>query len=53
VRRRRSLRDYTATCNATFRGVAAGARLLTVNVEVWPVPGRSGTIVVVEQQPTA
>jgi ketosteroid isomerase-like protein len=38
--------NYKATCNATFRGVAAGARLFTVNVEVWPFPGRTGTIVV-------
>jgi hypothetical protein len=38
--------NYTATCNATFRGVAAGARLLTVSVEVWPFTGRTGTIVI-------
>lgn len=38
--------NYTATCNATFSGVAAGARLLSLSVEVWPFPGRTGTIVI-------
>jgi hypothetical protein len=38
--------NYFATCNASFRGVAAGPRLLTANVEVWPFTGRTGTIVV-------
>jgi hypothetical protein len=38
--------NYTATCNATFAGVAAGARLLSVTVEVWPFTGRTGTIVI-------
>ena len=38
--------NYFATCNATFRGVPAGPRLLTVTVEVWPFTGRTGTIVV-------
>ncbi len=38
--------NYTATCNATFRGVAAGARLLSLSVEVWPFTGRTGSIVV-------
>jgi len=38
--------NFTATCNATFRGVAAGSRLLSVSVEVWPYGGRSGSIVI-------
>lgn len=38
--------NFTATCNATFRGVAAGARLLSLGVEVWPYGGRTGSIVV-------
>ena len=38
--------NYKATCNATFGGVAAGPRLLSVNVEVWPFTGRTGTIVI-------
>ena len=38
--------NYTATCNATFRGVAAGTRLLSLAVEAWPFTGRTGTIVV-------
>jgi hypothetical protein len=38
--------NYTATCNASFRGVAAGARLLSLYVEVWPFTGRTGTIVI-------
>jgi hypothetical protein len=38
--------NYTATCNATFRGVAAGSRLLTLSVEAWPFTGRTGTIVI-------
>lgn len=38
--------NYTATCNATFRGVAAGARLLSLSVEVWPFTGRTGSIVI-------
>jgi hypothetical protein len=38
--------NYTATCNATFRGVAAGARVLSLSVEVWPFTGRTGSIVI-------
>lgn len=38
--------NYTATCNATFRGVAAGARLLSLTVEAWPFAGRTGWIVI-------
>jgi hypothetical protein len=38
--------NYTATCNATFAGVAAGARVLSLSVEVWPFDGRTGTIVI-------
>lgn len=38
--------NYTATCNATFRGVAAGARLLSLTVEAWPFAGRTGSIVI-------
>jgi hypothetical protein len=38
--------NYHATCNATFRGVASGPRLLSLSVEVWPFTGRTGTIVV-------
>lgn len=38
--------NYTATCNATFRGVAAGARLLSLSVEAWPFAGRTGSIVI-------
>jgi hypothetical protein len=38
--------NYTACFNATFRGVAAGPRLLTFGVEVWPYGGRTGSIVV-------
>lgn len=34
------------TVNAIFSGVAAGARVLTLDVEVWPYAGRTGTIVV-------
>jgi hypothetical protein len=38
--------NYTATCNAIFRGVAAGSRLLSVSVEAWPFTGRTGSIVI-------
>lgn len=38
--------NYTATCNATFRGVAPGARLLSLTVEAWPFAGRTGWIVI-------
>ena len=38
--------NYKATCNAILHGVAAGSRLLTVNVEVWPFTGRTGSIVI-------
>jgi hypothetical protein len=42
--------NYKATVNATFRGVAAGPRVLSLGVEVWPLPGRTGTIVVFVEQ---
>jgi hypothetical protein len=38
--------NFHATCNATFLGVAAGPRVLSVNVEVWPYTGRTGHIVI-------
>lgn len=42
--------NYKATCNASFSGVAAGARLLSIDVEVWPYTGRTGKVVVFVEQ---
>ncbi len=38
--------NFTATFNATFHGVAAGLRLLSLSVEAWPFTGRTGSIVI-------
>jgi hypothetical protein len=38
--------EFISGCNATFLGVPAGRAVVTLSLEVWPVPDATGTIVV-------